>query len=303
MALPNRHDFGASLREARERAGVTLRDIAARSKISVLMLEALERNDLSRLPGGVFTRAFVRSYAREVGLDPDETLKGFLEQFPVAAADAELREPKFEGFEGEPRVGGAGMLRVAAWLVPILAGVVYFAVLRPALDRPGGTSTTPSATQPAPPVPAPPAQRFEPAATPGPEDAPNRTLPGAAMDDTSSATQVPQGATLPEATGGEPTPAPAATSIPEGALRVTLAATGPCWVSVTAGGRVVFSGLMQAGERREVDAHGDVAVKAGDAGALALAINGEAARPLGPSGKVATVRFTLETYRELLEAR
>ena len=64
-------DFGGKLREAREGRGISLRQIATSTKISVAALEALERNDVSKLPGGVFSRAFVRSYASEVGLDPD----------------------------------------------------------------------------------------------------------------------------------------------------------------------------------------------------------------------------------------
>ena len=63
-------DFGGKLRLARERRGISLRQIAASTKISVGALEALERNDVSKLPGGIFSRAFVRSYAVEVGLDP-----------------------------------------------------------------------------------------------------------------------------------------------------------------------------------------------------------------------------------------
>ena len=66
-------DFGGSLRAARERRGVTLRDISKTTKISIPTLEALERDDPSRLPGGIFMRAIVRSYAAEVGLDPDRT--------------------------------------------------------------------------------------------------------------------------------------------------------------------------------------------------------------------------------------
>src|SRR5437016_14651469 len=74
--------FGKKLREARERRGITLREIADTTKISVSALEALERNDISRLPGGIFGRAFVRSYALEVGLDPEETIRDFMAQFP-----------------------------------------------------------------------------------------------------------------------------------------------------------------------------------------------------------------------------
>jgi cytoskeleton protein RodZ len=75
-------DFGARMRQAREQRGVTLRQIADATKISVSQLEALERNDISRLPGGIFSRAFVRSYAAEIGVDPEQTVRDFLSQFP-----------------------------------------------------------------------------------------------------------------------------------------------------------------------------------------------------------------------------
>src|SRR6266566_2801022 len=75
-------DFGRMLREARERRGASLQQIAATTKISVAVLDALERNDISRLPSGIFGRAFVRSYALEVGLDPLEVLRVFVAQFP-----------------------------------------------------------------------------------------------------------------------------------------------------------------------------------------------------------------------------
>ena len=74
-------DFGGKLRQARERRGISLRQIAASTKIAAAALDALEKNNISKLPGGIFSRAFVRSYAVEVGLDPDETVKEFLERF------------------------------------------------------------------------------------------------------------------------------------------------------------------------------------------------------------------------------
>ena len=49
----------------------------------IASLEALERNDPSRLPGGIFARAFVRSYAAEVGLDPEATVREFVERFDI----------------------------------------------------------------------------------------------------------------------------------------------------------------------------------------------------------------------------
>src|ERR1700704_3759223 len=79
-------DFGRRLREARERRGVSLRQIANATKIGMSALEALEHNDISRLPGGIFSRAFVRSYAIEVGLDPEATIQDFIAQFPNDSA-------------------------------------------------------------------------------------------------------------------------------------------------------------------------------------------------------------------------
>lgn len=75
-------DFGSRMKRLREERGVTLRQIADTTKLSVGALEALERGDISRLPGGIFSRAFVRSYAIEVGLDPEQTVRDFLIQFP-----------------------------------------------------------------------------------------------------------------------------------------------------------------------------------------------------------------------------
>jgi cytoskeletal protein RodZ len=75
-------DFGSRMRHIREERGVSLRQIAQTTKLSVSALEALERNDVSRLPGGIFSRAFVRSYAAEIGADPEQTVRDFLSQFP-----------------------------------------------------------------------------------------------------------------------------------------------------------------------------------------------------------------------------
>ena len=73
--------FGARMRSHRERRGIGLAAIARGTKIGVPMLEAIERDDVSRLPAGIFRRAFIRAYATAVGLDPEVTLVEFLEQF------------------------------------------------------------------------------------------------------------------------------------------------------------------------------------------------------------------------------
>ena len=65
--------------------------MAPATKISVSVLEAIERGNFSRLPGGIFSRAFVRSYALEVGVNPDDVVATFaaeLEAATPAAAEA-----------------------------------------------------------------------------------------------------------------------------------------------------------------------------------------------------------------------
>ena len=74
--------FGSTLARAREKSGVTLRHIADATNLSVGTLTALEKNRITQLPGGIYRRAIVRSYASHVGLDPETTLRAFLTQYP-----------------------------------------------------------------------------------------------------------------------------------------------------------------------------------------------------------------------------
>ena len=85
--LPHVDDLGAWLRREREQAGITLDTIAARTKVARTLLEALERNDVSRWPGGIFRRAFIRAYAEAAGFDPDLITQEFLERYPDAPDD------------------------------------------------------------------------------------------------------------------------------------------------------------------------------------------------------------------------
>jgi cytoskeletal protein RodZ len=80
--------LGIRLKRAREERKLTLREIAVETKISVTALEALERGDYSRLPGGIFGRAFVRAYAAKVGLDPDTIVDEFQEEVTRRERDA-----------------------------------------------------------------------------------------------------------------------------------------------------------------------------------------------------------------------
>ncbi len=71
--------FGVDLKKAREAKGVTLEAIAAATKITVRYLQAVEREDFEQLPGGVFRKSIVRSYARTAGLDEDAWVNRYKE--------------------------------------------------------------------------------------------------------------------------------------------------------------------------------------------------------------------------------
>jgi transcriptional regulator with XRE-family HTH domain len=74
--------FGRRLRIERERRKIPLKSVADNTKISITLLEGLERDDLSRWPAGIFRRSFLRVYAEALGLDPEPLLREFLTLFP-----------------------------------------------------------------------------------------------------------------------------------------------------------------------------------------------------------------------------
>src|SRR6266498_4547646 len=74
--------FGTRLRQRRERQQIALTTIAEQTKIKLSLLEALERDDVSHWPSGIFRRAFIRAYAHAIGLNPDVVVREFLEIYP-----------------------------------------------------------------------------------------------------------------------------------------------------------------------------------------------------------------------------
>jgi cytoskeleton protein RodZ len=282
MGADRPDDFGSTLRQARERKGVTLRQIATRTKISVAVLEALERNDISRLPGGIFSRGFVRSYAAEVGLDPEAAVHEFVAQFPHDSVTA--GHPTSNPIEDNEEIEAERrMANTVLWMllvsVPVAGAVLYLGMLsrRPAV----APEHPPAISAPAPAAPEPDAHR--PAETPQP------------------AASEPVATPAPASTmGAVPLPAPAAAS---DKLVVGLTARSPVWVQATIDGRKAMDRLLQRGERQTLEVSKELVLTAGDASALALTINGADARPLGKSGDVVRARLTPANFKEFLQAR
>jgi len=268
-------DFGQRLRQARERRGASLRQIAIATKISATALEALERNDPSRLPGGIFSRAFVRSYAAEVGLDPEQTVRDFIAHFPTeagSATPAHALEAPDEEFENRRQVAGATL-----WLlllsVPVAIFLIYFTMFR------------------ASPTPEPPPQTTSEAGATGSAGStappPTATEPGSAP-------------TALAGTGETPTalaPPPAATD----GLNIRITPTGPCWVAITVDRGAKTGRLLQAGETETYRVTSEIVMEVGDAGAFQYAINGRPGRSLGGAGQVVITRITPDNFQTYLQ--
>jgi transcriptional regulator with XRE-family HTH domain len=105
--------FGRRLRRERERRQIALSSISANTKISVTLLQALERDDVSRWPGGIFRRAFIRAYADGIGLDPDDLTREFLERFPDPSDPPPPAAVSGTGAMAAPRQRGALRLTLA----------------------------------------------------------------------------------------------------------------------------------------------------------------------------------------------
>src|SRR5574340_575282 len=80
--MPGPDRFGPYLRRIRQQRGIPLQEIADRTNVDVELWEAMERNDFSRWPSGISARAFVREYARAIGVDPESAVDDFCRAFP-----------------------------------------------------------------------------------------------------------------------------------------------------------------------------------------------------------------------------
>jgi cytoskeletal protein RodZ len=274
MVTDRTDDFGSRLRAAREGKGISLREIATRTKISPAVLEALERNDTSRLPGGIFTRAFVRAYAIEVGIEPESTIQDFIAAFPHDSVVAGHPRPdKVEDtvlFESERRVASS-LLWILGASVAVAGAVLYLSVARSGSAR-----------------------------------ADDRLPAGQPASSVVEGTKEEQVSTVSAASGPGSSPAPApATSGADATERLTigLAARRPVWVSATVDGQKVLGRLLQTGEQQTIEVTREMVITAGDAAALRLTLNGADARALGKAGEVVTTRLTPVNFKDYLVAR
>lgn len=268
-------DLGGRLRQARERRNLSLRQVASSTKISVGILEALEQNDLKRLPGGLFSRAFVRSFASEVGLDPDEAVLLFaaLPAAPTRPTHPDRGED-VDAFESNRQIAST-FVRLAAVSVPLAAALGYFG----AVGRPVPSEAAARAAR----APAAHVEQAQPS-------------PPAAVASSDAPAEAPDAA-----------PATLATAIQGAAgderVVVSLFATRACQISVTVDGGKEVERRFQAGERHTVEVRRDLVLTSNDAGAITMTLNGAEARSLGGLGQTVTTRLSPSNFKDYLLTR
>ncbi|MCI0444470.1 helix-turn-helix domain-containing protein [bacterium] len=73
--------LGEELKRERELREISLREISEATKISIRILEAIEKNNFQALPGGIFNRNFLRAYAEFIGIDSENVVRKYHQQF------------------------------------------------------------------------------------------------------------------------------------------------------------------------------------------------------------------------------
>ena len=273
--------IGSELREAREQRGISLAEISERTKIRQSVLRAIENDDFEGLPGSVIMRGFLKLYAREVGLNPDDVGRRYTAQVAESHPDGQNATGalgRAEGAPGDP-VANARVRRAVAGvlLATALVGASYLVWRRTAATPSDGgtaTSSTPTAPAPAPSAPATPASGPPPAAADK----------GAAAPRSDAAATTAAGTTADE-------------------LRIDLQATDACWIAATADGEQVAYRVVNAGERLSIQVTKEAVIRIGMPANVSISINDRPIRPFARPGTPTTLTITPANFRELLGDR
>lgn len=160
--------LGEQLRRARLERGVNLREVAEQTRITMRHLEAIEADDYKALPGGIFNKSFIKSYARHVGFPEARALElyertarehGFQEEEPATSPQ------RSRVYMGETSRSPLLTFALSGLIIVILISVVYLVL------HFWNNNKAQTAGAAATPTPAAATQQQAPAATPTPPPA------------------------------------------------------------------------------------------------------------------------------------
>jgi cytoskeletal protein RodZ len=268
--------LGEQLKAAREAQSITLREVSEQTRISLRYLEALEANDFGVLPGGVFNRSFVRTYAKYIGFDEHEALRLYQEASSTPAGEEEkpLSLPRHKVYTDEnvARPPLVNLLLVGGALLLLAAGIYGF--LRWYNRQPAAPSVAGTAT----PTPA------LPAATPA------ATLTAPSSSPVAGASP---GASPSFISAPPPTPPPA------GSFAIQVRARDKAvQVALGADGEKLQTIILKPGEARDFTPNNELKVEYTEPGGdlLEIYVNGQPInmpKDYRPAGKLRIVSFVL----------
>jgi cytoskeleton protein RodZ len=296
--------IGETLRRERLKKNISLERISQELKLSQRLLEAIERDDFSKLPGGVFARSFVRQYARLVGLDEEEmgnTVRQLLEQPPPAPAEVfvpaepvvappkpsakPIQLPRLEEWQAVGDDRGRWFSSVRSLALVVLVMVICSGVYTWWQHQPRQASQTGRITaQTAEPRPAPPAPGTLSRSIPAP------VAPTAA--DAIRESQANPADGNPDAQSVNAVLRASDVVGDHSAVRVDLTAAEPVWILVRSDGKYMFSGTLSPNQSRTVEATSSVFLQVGNAGGVTITLNGKPIGSLGSRGEVRNLQLT-----------
>ena len=253
---------GERLQEARVQANLTLRDVSDQTRIPRWILADIERDDLSRIPGGIFTRGYLTSFARTVGLDGDSVWAHHQAETRMCTVEA---EPK-------PAAAATTDRRLSPWVVAgIAAAVLVATVVWRNSGRVGADAVRLTPTEV--------------------RQAVSDAVPVTSAAGNSRAEVIPA---INAAGADRATQAP-------GPLALNIRATGDVWLDATADGERRAYRLYTTGEVLNLDARKQIVLRVGDASAVSYTINGATGRVLGGPGIVRDLVITPDTYTTFVD--
>jgi cytoskeletal protein RodZ len=303
--------IGEFFRQVRETKGLTIDEVASKTRIRTDFVKALEDGNFAKLPDQVFARGFVRSYARSLGLDEDDAIHRFT-QSAGAYYDKQVERERLKVQQAEEdRKRQANRKAVAIAIgIAILTLIFLLSREQSSLLVHRSTSDAPASVskRTAPPIPetqdAPPSPQAEavppapPAPKPKPSESPAAPAKAGEGDSVGSATVPPSTASVaPELS--VPVPSSPGSDGPlggislegsdatEGQLALDLEATELSWVVVQIDGGSPQEALLRPGEKARWKGQDQFVLTLGNAGGVKAELNGKPQKPFGPSGKVA----------------
>ncbi len=289
--------FGENLRREREMRGVSLEEISAATKIGVRFFKAIEDEDFSKLPGGIFTRSFIRAYARYLGLDEDPLIAEYQLAAKAKGEEVDLSRLSLPvSHASRDRRRRSAWVGAAAAVLLLIAGYGLWRHSQKAKDL---ASVAVNQVAPKKALPAPSAK--PPASAPAPaEKSSDGPVVAQGQEPASPAGQSAADSVPAAATGAAPPAlqAPAETDYGN-SLVLQVATTERSWVAIDADGKTVMEGIMTPHQLKTFKAQKSFDVLTGNAQGVILTLNGRTLKPLGREGEVKSIHLTRENLKKL----